>query len=1215
MKNIKYSRISVVNILLILTTLVLSTTTHADNGADTYYVLNPRLSNSTLEVVSLSNDNIIVAGNTALRLNRNESGTIPGVDLVAGTRITGTGAFSAGSPASATDSPVPASFAGTRFILPQFRATHFYHLLSPQGNATVKIRLGNRLKTVRLIQGQVKTETDPTEADGSPAINVNRGSVIIESDRPILIAHEAQRATPVSFLDVYPVPPASRELWGVQSGRVYIGALEDATTLKVYADDGDQVTYKLNAGERQRVLLNRTKNSSQGAGSALHIVSDKPIAAIQIADADGREATAFLPRALLATNYGIATSTQYIAITCTRPNTLVRLRQIGKAEQIRLCNGNEKLPGKVLFGSSTLSGAQIVAGSVIQANAPIYAIVEDSTNNAERNVFGLLDEASAYYVLNPRLSNGELHVISLVNNNTIQAGDTVLSLDKHEAGVIPAIDLSQGTRISGTGPFSAGSEVDGTDTPSPASLVGTRFVIPHTRSLHSFELLSPHGDANVQIRKNSTDTQNITLLQGDVQSVSAGASSRFTSTIITSDLPILVLHRGGESIVSKNYAYPVPPAARTLWGIRSGTAILGVLEDNTNITVYASNAAPITYSLNAGNTQAIGAPASAGSSRQGQGASLHIVADKPIAAIQVADGDGLEMSAFLSDAYLANHFSIPLDSQYIAIACSQPNTLIRLRNNAGISEERLCNANGATPGKAYFGSPVNGVNIPAGSVIESSQPVYLITETSASNDEHNLFGQAGNIEAFDANAYYIVNPAVRQNSLSVVSLSDNNTLSAGNTQLTLDINQSGVIPGSDLAPGTRLAGTGAFTAASAANGTDSPVPATLAGTRFAIPHIRGTHTYHMLSPYNDAVVNIRAGASGSRTITLAQGQVQSIPTGAENTVSAIIRSDVPILVVHDNFRSDVYPVLPATTELWGVQTRNVWVGAVENNTGITVYNSAAGTRAQTYTLNAGERLQLNPNPGSPGRQGEGEALHIIADKPIAAVQSADGDGTEATAFLDREHLSTHIGIPVNSQYIAITCTEIDTLVRLSSGDDILEQSCSASSDGVIPDKVYFGSTTNGINIAAGAIIESSKPIYSILESSATNDEHNLFGRSGNDFALLPDTSPQPDGYTDPGTPLALQSGRAARTVNTLGMFTLTNRNGLTVPGSGVPGSGSSIAGSDDEWNETAVRHVLRTFAFGGLGVQDTQITQWAAMSPQDAIKEILNFDESNPCSG
>ncbi len=49
---------------------------------------------------------------------------------------------------------------------------------------------------------------------------------------------------------------------------------------------------------------------------------------------------------------------------------------------------------------------------------------------------------------------------------------------------------------------------------------------------------------------------------------------------------------------------------------------------------------------------------------------------------------------------------------------------------------------------------------------------------------------------------------------------------------------------------------------------------------------------------------------------------------------------------------------------------------------------------------------------------------------------------------------------------------------------------------------------------------------------------------------------------------------------------------------------------EDLWDETAVRKVLHTFAYGGQA-PDAQIAAWAAMRPDLAIVEMLTFDEHN----
>ncbi|HFD31899.1 MAG TPA: DUF1800 family protein [Gammaproteobacteria bacterium] len=50
--------------------------------------------------------------------------------------------------------------------------------------------------------------------------------------------------------------------------------------------------------------------------------------------------------------------------------------------------------------------------------------------------------------------------------------------------------------------------------------------------------------------------------------------------------------------------------------------------------------------------------------------------------------------------------------------------------------------------------------------------------------------------------------------------------------------------------------------------------------------------------------------------------------------------------------------------------------------------------------------------------------------------------------------------------------------------------------------------------------------------------------------------------------------------------------------------------SDIDWDETAVRKVMHTFAYGGFA-SDQQIKAWADMAPSCAIQEILTFQSTN----
>jgi hypothetical protein len=66
--------------------------------------------------------------------------------------------------------------------------------------------------------------------------------------------------------------------------------------------------------------------------------------------------------------------------------------------------------------------------------------------------------------------------------------------------------------------------------------------------------------------------------------------------------------------------------------------------------------------------------------------------------------------------------------------------------------------------------------------------------------------------------------------------------------------------------------------------------------------------------------------------------------------------------------------------------------------------------------------------------------------------------------------------------------------------------------------------------------------------------------------------------------------------------------------SGLICGGSALAFTSldaNSWNESAVRRVLHTFAYGGYAT-DQQITTWSNMVPETAIQQMLTFDRLNP---
>nr|VFK63857.1 MAG: hypothetical protein BECKTC1821F_GA0114240_11083 [Candidatus Kentron sp. TC] len=139
----------------------------------------------------------------------------------------------------------------------------------------------------------------------------------------------------------FPVPPpAATELWGIQgSETAYVGALEDLTTVNIYADDGTEITgIVLNAGDRY-AIQNVGAPGAQGMGSGLRIDADKPIGAVQNDDGDGYEQTAFLSTEHLNMRFGLPVDAQYLAVVCPWPNTTVTLRDGGNLPRRRAVTG------------------------------------------------------------------------------------------------------------------------------------------------------------------------------------------------------------------------------------------------------------------------------------------------------------------------------------------------------------------------------------------------------------------------------------------------------------------------------------------------------------------------------------------------------------------------------------------------------------------------------------------------------------------------------------------------------------------------------------------------------------------------------------------------------------------------------------------------------------------------------------------------------------
>jgi beta-lactam-binding protein with PASTA domain len=401
------------------------------------------------------------------------------------------------------------------------------------------------------------------------------------------------------------------------------------------------------------------------------------------------------------------------------------------------------------------------------------------------------------------------------------------------------------------------------------------------------------------------------------------------------------------------------------------------------------------------------------------------------------------------------------------------------------SAESAVTGAGLVVGNVAF---ANSETVPVGDVI-SQNPVAgtSVDQGSAVNLVVSL-GPVAPPPPVGDYSYYVLNSLTAASSLQVVSLVDNNSITAGGTTLNLNQNESGSIPSSSLSQGTKISGNGSFDISGVSNATDMPVPAGFAGTEFVIPHYRGTILYHLLSPNGDATATVNVGGSIT-VLNLTEGIVREFNAGSSTSISGVVTSDQPILIARrttDN--RDAYPVSPAATEVWGVRSNNVTIGASQDNTTVTVYASNGSTSSRV--LDSGDRWLAAV--GSSGSEGAGNAIHVVANKPVGVMQTADSDGSETTGFWQAEFHATEFALPVGTQYVSIVCpADTTTTITLNDGGSIDSQTCSAN--GNLPGKAFFGSTSDGTNISAGSLISSDQPIYLYFETGSGGEEHNLLG--------------------------------------------------------------------------------------------------------------------------
>ncbi len=361
--------------------------------------------------------------------------------------------------------------------------------------------------------------------------------------------------------------------------------------------------------------------------------------------------------------------------------------------------------------------------------------------------------------------------------------------------------------------------------------------------------------------------------------------------------------------------------------------------------------------------------------------------------------------------------------------------------------------------------------------------------------------------------------------IDIASLVDTNVITvdgvAASTQ-TLDSGDLSTF--TDMTPESVISATGALTgrpgglsrgsnAARSASGYDSLVPISWASTDFVIPAERRRQRIHIYAPFAESTVQIFEGGNPTPLGTIVVPVGQSVwiePNGDPiDDEGIIVESDVPVLLVHDNTRSDdVYPVVPfLDTEWYGVSS-TTHISADTTITHIDQYQSDGSV--QDRALNRGQWL----NAGSGGTQGGGtqSGTRLVLDVEttddleasdpnarFAAITQADSDGDESATFFPRQELSNRYLIPTNLQYVAFACPEPNfDIVVTAPGAAPTTLTCT----GLNGASVGWAKLTADLEVVRsgagpGTAIEvastNGEPFYVYYEHEASDDEANVLG--------------------------------------------------------------------------------------------------------------------------
>ena len=386
-----------------------------------------------------------------------------------------------------------------------------------------------------------------------------------------------------------------------------------------------------------------------------------------------------------------------------------------------------------------------------------YGNLSASNIESREEVFTYQNPEDIYYVAQETANGSTTEFVSYTDDNDISIDTYTGTLDQYDADThtfpVPSVaTIEQTTGISTTDPISGGYNVNGTDNFVPASFAGENFTYRMDRSTNEFSFISPWCDADVEVYNegdNIVTDGSFTVTQGDYHNLTTDdnattglANDSAVMIEVTNSCPILVTHHA----TTGNDSFVMAPATEEWYGVPSGNLEISAMQDSTVVTVYYSNDTTVTYNLDRGDNQYTAVSGSEGSED-----AARIVSNYPVGVKAIADSDGNESVTFLPVDEMGYKYYFPEDIQYIAVATKEGlTTTVDLYNDGsqcGVGtpdDTDTVTATATYPGKAYFGSTTDGVNISAGACVVADNPIYVYYEEGNVSDEHNAWNEVQN---------------------------------------------------------------------------------------------------------------------------------------------------------------------------------------------------------------------------------------------------------------------------------------------------------------------------------------------------------------------------------------------------------------------------------------------------------------------------------------